>query len=178
MATNRVMPLDDSQLYVYCEVCKANGNPNSPLVRAMNEVTCKFGHKFSGSMMMSVAPFSGDQPDTASMSMVPLPINEQPPLTSEKWSVWVHPKVRAMLEQKYKGRLIATLDSIFGCLADGNVLILEGKDVAKLKKRGLSNGAQITAFVESTDAVQIENQQLRARLEQFEQLLRAAGVSQ
>jgi hypothetical protein len=171
------MPIDSNQLYVYCEVCKANGNPTSPLARSMDKVQCSFGHIFSGSMMMSVAANSGDLPDTANMSMVPLPINEQPPLTSEKRSVWVHPKVWTMLEQKYKGRMIATLDSIFGCLADGNVLILEGKDVAKLKKRGLSNGAQVIAYIDSTDSIQSENAQLRSRIEQFESLLRAAGVA-
>ena len=178
MATNRVAPLDDNSLYVYCETCKANGTPNSPLIRSMNEVQCQFGHKFSGSMMMSVRPFSGDSPDTAHMSMVPMPLNEQPPPTSEKWTVWIHPKVRAMLEHKYKGRLIATLDSIFGCLADGNVLILEGKDVAKLKKRGASNGAQVIALIETMDGIEVENRQLRAQVEKYESVFRAAGVGQ
>jgi hypothetical protein len=83
-----------------------------------------------------------------------------------------------MLMQKYSGRLHATLDSMFGVLADGNVLVIEGKDAADMKKRGLSNGAQIISFINSTDSIQTENQQLRTRLEQFEQLLRAAGVSQ
>jgi hypothetical protein len=178
MATNRLTPIDSNQLYVYCEVCKSNGTPNSPLIRAMNEVKCQFGHTFSGSLMMSVQPFSGDVPDTAAMDMIPMPLNEQPPPTSVKWQVWVHPKVRDMLEQKYRGRLIATLDSILGCLADGNVLIIEGKDVAKIKKRGASNGAQIIAMLDSMDNIESENRQLRAQIERYESVFRAAGVGQ
>jgi hypothetical protein len=180
MATNPVQPLDDSQLYVYCEVCKQNGNPQSPLVRAMNEVQCRFGHKFSGSLMMTVRQFSGDQPDTANMSMVPLPLNEQPPLTSEKWitpPIWVHPKVKAMLLEKYKGRWIATLDSVFGALADGNVLIITGAEVAKLKKKGISNGSQVVAALESLDQSNRERDEAVKELDKFREMLRTVTGS-
>jgi hypothetical protein len=178
MATNRVAPLDDSQLYVYCPTCQSNGNPKSPLIRVMDSVKCQFGHPFQGSMMMTVPAFSGLQPDTAQMSMVEMPRDEQPPVTSEKWTVWIHPKVRGMLQQKYRGRLIATLDSMFGCLADENVLILSGQDVGKLRKRGIKNGAQVIAAIEAMDSMGNENKQLRERVEQFESLLKAVGVSQ
>ena len=178
MATNRVAPLDDNSLYVYCETCKANGTPNSPLIRSMNEVQCQFGHKFSGSMMMSVRPFSGDSPDTAHMSMVPMPLNEQPPPTSIKVQFWLHPKVKEALEQRYRGNLIATTDSVLSALADGNVLLISGPDVAKLHKRGLKNGCQIIAALEATDNIESENRQLRAQIEKYESVFRAAGVGQ
>jgi hypothetical protein len=177
MATNRVMPLDDSQFYVYCDVCKANGTPNSPLVRSMNEVKCQFGHTFSGSMMMSVRPFSGDQPDTVNMDMVKTPISEQPPPTSVKTTFWLHPRVIEALKNRYPYNLIATADTVLSSLADGNVLIISGADVAKLKKRGCSNGAQIVAALEAMDGTEIENKQLRDKIARYEEVFKAAGVN-
>ena len=168
MATNLVAPLDQAHAQLYCGICAANGNPGVMLIREMHLLKCPFSHQYS----------SVDEAIARGSTMVPLPLNERPPLTSVKWEVFIHPKVRDMLMQKYRGRLHATLDSMFGVLADGNVLVIEGKDAADMKKRGLSNGAQIISFINSTDSIQTENQQLRARLEQFEQLLRAAGVSQ
>jgi hypothetical protein len=176
MATNPVQPLDDSQLYVYCEVCKQNGNPQSPLVRAMNEVQCRFGHKFSGSLMMTVRQFSGDVPDTAHMDMVKTPINERPPLTSVKFTVWLHPKAIEGLQRRYPANLIATTDSVLSALADGNVLILSGPEVAKLHKRGIRNGTQIVASIEAMENSNKERDEAVRELEKLRELLRAVGV--
>lgn len=136
------------------------------LTREMHNLKCYLGHQFSS---VSEAIARG-------ATMVPLEPNEQPPLTSVKMNVWVHPKVKDMLEQRYRGRLIATLDSIFGCLADGNVMIITGADVEKLKKHGIANGTQMVAAINALDSTEREKQQLMARLEQFEQLLKVAGV--
>jgi hypothetical protein len=92
-------------------------------------------------------------------------------------TLWVHPKVKDTLESKYRGRLIATTDVLLSSLADGNVLIMSGEDVAKLHKRGLKNGAQILSALDASDNTERENQQLRTRLEQFDALLKQAGVT-
>jgi len=178
MATNRVMPLDPNSLYIHCPTCEANGTKNVPVNRDMDTAKCALGHTFTGSLMMTVRPFSGDQPDTAHMSMVPLSSNEQPPPTSVKWSVWINPKVKELLESRFKSNLIATLDVLLSSLADGNVLLMSGPDVGKLKKRGLSNGAQIIAALDATDNTETENRQLRAQIEKYESVFRAAGVGQ
>jgi hypothetical protein len=178
MATNRVMSLDTNSLYIYCPTCEANGTKNVPVNRDMDTAKCAFGHTFTGSLMMTVRPFSGDLPDTANMSMVPLSSNEQPPPTSIKWNIWVNPKVKELLESKFKGNLIATTDVLLSSLADGNVLIMSGPDVAKLKKRGISNGAQCVAALEASDNADAENRQLRAQIEKYESVFRQAGIGQ
>jgi hypothetical protein len=176
MATNRVMPLDPNSLYIHCPTCEANGTKNVPVMREMDTCKCQLGHTFTGSLMMSVRPFSGDQPDTAHMSMIPMAINEQPPPTSIKWNIWVNPKVKELLESKFKGNLIATTDVLLSALADGNVLIMSGPDVAKLKKRGISNGAQCVAALEASDSVENENRELRAKVEKYTDIFRQAGI--
>ncbi len=166
MATNLVQPLDQSLAQLYCPMCAANGTPDVPLVREMHIVKCAFGHQYSS---VSEAVARGAK-------MVPLPLNEQPPITSIKWPVWVHPKVKELLESRYRGRLIATLDSVLGSLADGNVLILTGKDVEKLKKRGLSNGSQIVAAFDAMDNADKERQEMQSKLERYESIFREAGI--
>ena len=168
MATNLVQPLDQAHAQLHCGLCIANGTPGVMLIREMHVLKCPLGHQFG----------SVDEAIARGAEMVPLPLNERPPQTSIKWPIWVHPKVKEMLEQKYRGRLIATLDSVMGSLADGNVVILTGKDVDKLKKRGLSNGPQILAAIEATDNTETENRQLRAQIEKYESVFRAAGIGQ
>jgi hypothetical protein len=170
------MPLDPNSLYMYCPTCEANGTKNVPVSRDMDTAKCALGHTFTGSLMMSVRPFSGDLPDTAHMSMVPMAINEQPPPTSVKWNVWINPKIKEMLESKFKGNLIATMDVLLSSLADGNVLLMSGPDVAKLKKRGISNGAQCVAALEASDNADAENRQLRAQIEKYEAIFRQVQV--
>jgi hypothetical protein len=168
MATNLVAPLDQSLAQLYCGLCKSNGTPNVMLIREMHLLKCPLGHQYS----------SVDEAMMRGAEMVPLPINERPPMTSVKWNVWVHPKVKELLEFKYKGRLIATLDVLLSSLADGNVLLISGEDVAKLKKRGISNGAQALAALEATDNTEAENRQLRAQVEKYESVFRQAGIGQ
>jgi hypothetical protein len=167
MATNMVIPLDQAMAQLYCGVCISNGTPGVMLMREMHLLKCGLGHQFN----------SVDEAIARGSTMVPLPLNERPPITSVKWEVFIHPKVRDMLTQKYRGRLWATLDSIFGVLADGNVLVIEGKDAAKLKARGAANGTQVIALLASMDSIESENKQLRAKIEQYDAIFRQAGVS-
>jgi hypothetical protein len=166
MATNLVQPLDQSQAQLYCPMCDANGTPNVPLVRELHVCKCPFSHQYS----------SVGEAIARGAKMIPMPLNEQPPLTSIKMNVWVHPKVKELLEQRYRGRLIVTLDSVLGSLADGNVLIVTGADVDKIKKRGASNGAQIVSLLETTDNIATENAQLRSTIEKYENVFRSAGI--
>ena len=167
MATNLVPPLDQAQAQIYCPVCDANGTPSVPLVREMHICKCPFGHQYQ-----SVADAVN-----RGAKMIPMPLNEQPPITSIKWQIWVHPKVKELLEQRYRGRLIATLDVLMSSLADGNVLIMSGPDVAKLKARGLNNGAQIVAALESQDQFEKERQQLMDKMAKYEEIFRQARSS-
>jgi len=168
MATNLIPPIDQSQAQLYCPMCDANGTPNVPLIRDMHICKCPFSHQYS-SVAEAVA---------RGARMIPMPLNEQPPVTSVKMTVWLHPRVKQILETKYRGRLIATTDVLLSSLADGSVLIMSGPDVDKLKKRGLNNGAQIVAALEAIDNTEAENRQLRAQIEKYESVFRAAGVGQ
>lgn len=146
-------------------MCAANGTSDVPLVREMHICKCAFGHQYS-----SVA-----EAVNRGAKMVPLALNEQPPVTSVKMTVWVHPKVKEMLENKYRGRLIATTDVLLSSLADGNVMILSGEDVAKLKKRGIRNGTDMVAALESMDHTARERDEALKQLEKFQEILRAVG---
>lgn len=168
MATNLVPPLDQGLAQLFCGICESNGTPGVMLMREMHILKCPFSHQFS----------STGEAIARGSKMVQTPLNEQPPQTSIKWPVWIHPKVKELLEQRYHGRLIATLDSVLGSLADGNVLIVEGKDVAALKKRGLSNGAQIVAALDAIDSADRDRQQMMDKIARYEEVFRAAGIGQ
>ena len=166
MATNLVQPLDPALAQLYCGICTANGVPDMMLVREMHLLKCNLGHQYQ-SVGEAVARGS---------TMVPLPLNERPPLTSVKIALWVNPKVKEILETKYRGRLIATTDVLLSSLADGNVMILSGEDVAKLKKRGIRNGNEMVAALESMDQTARERDDAMRQIERFQEVLKAAGV--
>jgi hypothetical protein len=149
-------------------MCKSNGTPGVMLIRETYMLKCPLGHQYS----------SFDEAIARGGEMVRLPVNEQPPPTSIKWPIWVNPRTKELIEKKYHGCVIATLDVLMGALADGNVLIIAGKDAAALKKRGLSNGLQIVSSLEATDNTETENKQLRAQIEKYESVFRAAGIGQ
>jgi hypothetical protein len=166
MATNLVAPLDQALAQIYCGLCKSNGTPNVMLIRETYLLRCPLGHQYS----------SFDEAIARGGEMVRLPVNEQPPPTSIKWAIFVNPKVKELIEKRFHGCVVATLDVLLGSLADGNVLIIAGKDAATLKKRGLSNGLQIISALEVTDNTETENRQLRAKLEQYDKIFRDAGI--
>lgn len=178
-----VKPLDTNSLYAYCPTCESNGNPSVMLMRAMDEVKCALGHQFSGQQLMSVAGHS-EQGATASptsnLNMVKL-VDFQPdtPLdTDVKWPVFVHPKVRELLEQKFKGRLWVTISTHLAALADNAVVVLSGPDAAKLRKRGLTTGPQIVAALEAAATADSEREQLQRKIMDYENIFRQAGVTQ
>lgn len=168
MATNLVAPLDQALAQMHCGMCKSNGTPGVMLIREMHLLKCPLGHQFS----------SWDEALSRGGEMVRLPVNEQPPPTSVKWPIWINPRAKSLIEQRYHGCIIATIDVLMGALADGNVLIIGGPDATKLKKRGLSNAGQMIAALEATDNTENENRQLRAQIERYEAVFRQAGIGQ
>lgn len=178
MPTN-VRPLDQSQLYTYCETCAANGNPKSPLRREMDTIQCGLGHRMSSAASMTVRPFSGDLPETASMSMVKLVDYqpESPNQTDVAWKIFVHPDVKAKIESKFAGRVIVTLGTFLAAIADGSIVMIMNEDARKLKAMGVSNGRDMVAAMESTKQTEKERDDAVQQIERFQQILKAAGVA-
>jgi hypothetical protein len=172
-----VKTLDSASLYAYCGTCAQQGNPNSPLRRELDTVQCPLGHKFQGSMAMTAS--GGALPDTANMSMVKLTEYqpEQPQITDVAWKIFTHPSIRAKLEERYAGRVMATVSTYLMALADGSVVMITGPDAVKLKSMGIKNGAEILATVDSVRQLEKDLADANARLEQFQKILVAAGVS-
>jgi hypothetical protein len=166
MATNLVQSLDQSQAQLFCKYCEDNGAGEVPLIREMHVAKCCFGHIYS-SIGEAVA---------RGCRMIPMPLNEQPPITSVKFVTWCHPKIKELLEQKYRGRLIATLDSVYSALADGAVMIVAGADVLELKKMGIRNGTEMLAAIKSMKQSDRERDEAVRELDKLKELLRQVGV--
>ncbi|HXN71535.1 MAG TPA: hypothetical protein VN861_03165 [Candidatus Acidoferrales bacterium] len=176
-------PIDSNCLYVYCAACEANGNPNVMLMRELDKVSCPLGHIYSGQQLMSVAGHSeqgATVAPTSNLNMVKL-VDFQPdsPLDTDiKWNIFVHPQVRSLLEQKFKGRLWVTISTHLAALADNAIVILSGADAAKLRKRGLTTSPQIVAALDASAELEKEVARLQAQVEQYANIFRQAGVTQ
>lgn len=136
--------------------------------RDMHRLSCPFGHQ-------------GEWVEIARMNPVMSPMSDvytdTPNPQAVKWSVWVMPRVRELIEARFQGRLWTTLATLFDCLADDQVIILQGSEVKELKKRGLSNGSQIVAALDAYKQMERERDQAVEQLERMQAVLSSAGLT-
>lgn len=158
-----VKPLDNALAYTYCPTCRLNGNARSPLVRQMHEIKCSLGHSFTGgqlqSMLADMVPMQDIQPET-------------PSITDEKWSIWINPKVRVRLEQKFPNRVIFTVATLLAALADDQLVMITGEQGEKLRKEhGIKSGAEMLAALESMKQTEQERAEAVKELDKMQKLI-------
>lgn len=160
-----VKELDRALAYVFCPTCRLNGNPKSQLTRDMHQLKCALGHSFTGAQIQmmgaDMVPMSALQP-------------EQPSITDVKWPIWVNPKVKEKLEQKFQNRVIFTVATLLAALADDQLVMITGEQGEKLRKEhGVKSGAEIISALASMKQTEQERDEAVKELEKFQKMMQA-----
>jgi len=164
-----VPQINESLAYTYCPTCRDNGNQNVMLTRELHLMKCPFGHTFQW----------GDlQRRRAEMTPMGDIFQEQPNPEAMKWPIFVMPRVKMMLEEKFKGRVMTTIATMLDLLVDDSVIFIQGSEAQELKKRGLNNGAQIIAALNSMTGLEKQRSDAIEQLQRLQRLLRDAGVTE
>ena len=172
-----VKPLDSSSAYVYCPQCRDNGNPRSILQRdSVGKITCQLGH--SPTVLIEERPKGPlSMMDADAIKAVDLQ-PEIPLIPDIKWPIWIQPAIKTKIEDKFKGRVFATISTLLMALADGSLVMITGQDAAKLRKLGIKSGAEMLAYVESMKSIEKERDDLASQVEKFMKLMQSATTSE
>lgn len=166
---NLVKELDQSLAYIYCPTCRLMGNPRSQIIRDGHAFRCPLQHTFTGAQLMS----SG-----ADMTQMADIQPEQPTITDIKWSIWINPKVKERLEQKFPNRLIMTVATALAALSDDTLVMITGEQGARLRKEfNIKSGAEMLSALESAKQLEQERDEAVKELDKFHKLLAAANIS-
>jgi hypothetical protein len=174
---NIIKELMADSAYIWCPTCRGNGNPRVMLKRRNHLLVCTFGHQFDSTHQLgSKDPMDGfyDKPDMTPMSEL---LTEQPSANAEKWSIWVHPRTKQRLIDKFPQNLWVTLGVLLDSLCDGSLILISGEDAKKLRASGVTNGATAVAMTESSKQLEKDRDQAVQKLDELQQILKAAGVA-
>lgn len=166
--SNILRQLDPDGAYIYCPACRNQGNPTSPLRREMHMLKCSFGHQWDTTKFASLA---AQRPEMTPMSDM---LIEQPPETAVAWKIHIIPEYRQQFELKFAGRVHATLNTLIAALCSDSVIFVDGEAAAKLKQRGLGNGASIVQALESMDQMERERDEAVSNLSKLMSAVQAA----
>lgn len=167
---NLVRELDQAMAYVFCPTCRLAGNPQSPLIRDMHKLQCSLGHTFTGQQIMAMGA------DMVPMSSIQ---QEQPSITDVKWPIWINPKVKEKLEQKFPNRLIFTVATLLAALADDTLVMITGEQGERLRKEyKVRSGGEIIAALESAKQTEQERDEAIKELDKYQKIMQGlmAGV--
>lgn len=158
-----VSPLDPALAYTYCPTCRLSGNAKSPLTRDMHNLRCALGHTFTFGQLQQtgadMTPMSAIQPET-------------PSITDVKWALWVNPRVKEKLEQKFPNRVILTVATLLAALADDQLVMITGEQGEKLRKEhGIKSGAEMLAALESMKQTEQERAEAVKELDKMQKLI-------
>jgi hypothetical protein len=170
-----IKPLDSSSAYVYCPVCRDNGNPRSPLQRdSVGRISCSFGH--APAVLLEERPkgplMEMDADAIKAVDLQP----EIPLITDIKWPLFVQPEIKAKFEAKFKGRVMATISTMLMALVDNAIVIITGPDAIKLRKMGIKSGQEMLAYMESMKSIEKERDELASQVTKFMKLMQAANA--
>ena len=160
-------PLNESLAYTYCPTCRSNGNDRSPLIREMHVIRCSFGHSFSGGQLQQ---YGADMIKATDIFL------ETPAITDEMWKVPVNPRVKAILENKFKGRVFVTIGTLLAALSDDTLVMITGEQAKELRELGIKNGADMLSAVRTAKETEKALEDAITQIERFQSVLHAAGV--
>jgi|SRR5579872_232110 len=169
MGSATLRPISDDLAYIYCPTCRQAGTPNTPLRRQMHVIVCSLNPSHQ---------FSFEQLQRMNAEMVPMSAiqTETPNPMSVAWKIFVAPKTKEAIETRYPGRVIVTVATLLDALADDLVIFISGSEAADLKKRGLRNGVDIIAALNSFAQLEKERQEAISQLDKVRALLSSLGI--
>jgi hypothetical protein len=136
------------------------------LLRDNHTYSCMFGHQVVGyENLMSLHP-----------RLIPLEFHEQPGTHDVKAEFWIQPNVLARFRELYPQQQSATVNSILALYLSGAPVIVDGQQAAALRKLGVRNGAEMLANAQAAQAIEIENEELKGKLDFLRSMFKGADV--
>ena len=170
--TNIIKPLDETLAYIECPTCRDSGTSHVMLERQMNMLKCPFGHQWD---VTSFARLFQLKPTMTPMSEL---LVENPDPKCVQWKVYVLPETKEAFERKFAGRVHITIGTFVAALCSDHIIFIDGEAAAKLKGKGMGNGAAIVAALEGMEQLAKERDDAVTRLEQLMGTLRNAGITE
>jgi hypothetical protein len=160
-----VTALDQSKAYVWCPICRQNGNPQSPLIRDGHIIKCNFSHQLTGADLQN---FGADMIKANEI------FHEQPTITDMAWKIFLNPKVKEKLEAKYAGRIMITIATFLAALADDAIVLITGEQAVELRKLGVKSGAEMLSAMKQFKETERERDEAIASIEKFMNMVKSA----
>lgn len=110
------------------------------------------------------------------IEMIKTKIIEQPADTDVKREIWIHPTLWERLNDKFSGRLLVTLRTVFAALADDSIIFIEGPEIKELKLQGVKSGKDIVAMLHNAKEQERTIEAMQKQLDLLAPILHAAGL--
>jgi hypothetical protein len=167
---NIVPALEDHSSYIYCPTCAASGNSQVELVRDTFQFRCMFSHTWTYAAIQQMIK------NGQIVEMVKTRVIEQPSPHAQAYKVYVVPATWEKINQKFEGRLLTTLGTVFDALADDSIIFIDGPEVKELRLQGLKTGKDILAMVRNAKEQERTIETLQKQLDLLAPILHAAGL--
>jgi len=151
---------------MFCPRCDAQNSGDVELMRENHNYSCMFGHQINGyENLMLLNP-----------RLIPLQFHEKAGINDVKTEFWIDKDVLQKFREKYPNQQNSTVNSILSVYLTGDVVIVDGKQAAELKKSGVKNGAEMVAVVQASKALEEENDSLKEKLDFLRSMFSKADV--
>jgi len=153
--------------FMYCPTCRMSGVPHNEVFRIDNtKLQCTIGHVFSYDTLMAAKP-----------EMIRKEVLEQAGPGDVTQKVFINGEVLRQFNEKYPGRLSATVTQILRNHLDDDMVIVDGMQARELHSLKVKTGAEIVAAVKQNMTLVDENEDLRKKLSFIEGMFTRNGVA-
>lgn len=148
----------DKATGAYCPMCRNQGSPTVEAIRDHVNVSCLMGHR------MTDAQFWAMQPD-----MIKTEVRFAPGSGDVKVEIWVNQECLMKAKDALGERFHPTIGSIIRACMAGAPVLIDGQQAEKLRKLGVKNGAEMIATAEQVKELSGQNENLVAKLNEWEE---------
>jgi hypothetical protein len=142
-----------------CPFCSDLGHAGVEMRKDGHRFICPLQHE------LDIHTLQRMQKAGRKIEMIPLRVIENPSPNMVQVKVWINPATWAVIQEKFAGRLIVTLDTFFNYLASGEIMFVLGPDVEKLRALGITKPQDIVAAVEGMKELEEVHKALIAKLQ-------------
>jgi len=165
-----VPELNQAAAYLYCPLCRQNGNPKVMMSRENHQFKCpvNLSHILDWNQMMAL---NADKVQLADV------MQEQPDSRCMSFKIFLIPETWQDFQKKFAGRVWITIGTLFSAMVSDELFIITGPDAAALRAKGLKNSAQVLASLDSNTKLEQERDQAKEQLERLMGLIKEAQAS-
>jgi hypothetical protein len=150
--------------FMYCPLCRSNGNNHTELIRDSHIYTCPLGHTMTNEQIQKLNP-----------ELIKLQTFYKPRPTDVKTEFFCHPEIAQRIKNELGDGYHRTLESILEVCLTGEYVLVDGVQAKELRTMNIKNGAEMLACAKNNKELEGENLELKKQVDHYERIFSRAA---